>query len=76
MGYAIFDAIVFVTIFTVCWLVSLCFDSLNTVHRFPPRVYTLVARLEIWLFYLDCVLSGFMVFFSCIKFVIHVLEND
>lgn len=76
MAYVIFDAIIFVTVFTTCWFVSLCFDCLNAIHRFPPRVYTLVGRLEIWLFHLDCVLSGFLLAFGCVKFIIHTLEDD
>lgn len=70
-----FDAITFVTVFTVYWLVSLCFHFLNTTQRFPPGVYALVGRLEIWLFYMDCTLSGFLFVFTCVKFVIHTLED-
>lgn len=76
MVHATFDAIVFVTLFTVCWLVSLCLDSLNRIHGFPPTVYTLAGRLEIWLFYLDCALSGFVLAFTCVRFVIRTLEDD
>lgn len=76
MAHIASSAIIFITVFTVCWLVSLCFDSLNTIHRFPPRVYTLVGQLEIWVFYLDCVLSGYLLVFGAVKFVIHTLEDD
>ena len=76
MTHITLHATVFVTLFTVCWLVSSCLDYLNGVHKFPPRVYTLAGRLEIWLFYLDCMVSGFMLTFTCFKFVIHVLEDD
>lgn len=75
MGHVIFDAITFVTLITTCWLVSSCLEHLNTIHRFPPRVYTLASRLEIWLFYLDCALSGFLVAFTCVRFVIDTLED-
>lgn len=76
MVHVTFDAVVLVVIFTACWLVSLCLESLNAIHRFPPQVYTLVGRLEIWLFYLDCMLGGFLFVFTCAKFVIHTLEDD
>lgn len=70
------SAVIFITVFTVCWFVSLRFDSLNAIHRFPPRVYTLIGQLEIWIFYLDCILSGYMLVFGGVKFVIHTLEGD
>jgi len=76
MVHVTFGAIVFVTVFTIGWLVSLCFDSLNTMHQFSPQAYTLISRLEIWLFYMDCALSGFMFVLGCFKFVIHTLEDD
>jgi hypothetical protein len=76
MTHVAFDASVFVGLFTVCWLVSLCLDYLNSIHRFPPRAYTLAGRLEIWLFYLDCIVTGFLLAFTGIRFVLHTLEDD
>jgi hypothetical protein len=76
VAHVTFDAVIFVTLFTVCWLATSCLEYLNSIHRFPPRVYTLAGRLGIWLFYLDCVLSGFVLAFTCVKFVIHTLEDD
>lgn len=75
IAHVAFDAVVFVAIFTACWLVSLCLTFLNTIHRFPPRVYTLAGRLEIWLFYLDCAVGGFMLASTCLKFLIHTLKD-
>lgn len=76
MAHITFDAIVFVSLFTVCWLVSICLEYLNAIHKFPPPVYTLAGRLEISLFYFDCAWSGFLLAFTCISFVIRTLEDD
>lgn len=76
MAHVTFDAVVIVTLFSACWLVSLCLDYLNRIHGFPPRVYTLAGRLELWLLYLDCVVGGFMVAFTCFRFMIDTLEDD
>lgn len=75
IGHLIFGATVFVTVFTVGWLVSLCFNSLNMIHEFPPQAYNLVRRLENWLFYMDYALGGIALVYSCLKFVIYILED-
>jgi len=76
MTHVVFNAAVFLTVFTAGWLVSLCLDHLNTIHRFPPQVYTLARRLEIWLFYLDSALSGVSFVASCIAFTLYLLEDN
>jgi hypothetical protein len=68
-------AVVFVTLITAEWLVSLCLEYLNTTHRFPPQVYTLAGRLEIWLFYLDCVLGGFLFAAGFVDFTLYLFED-
>lgn len=73
--HAVSGALVCVILFSVEWLVSLCLDYLNGIHRFPPQVYTLIGRAEIWLFYFDCALSVFAFAISIIIFVTHILEG-
>ncbi len=75
MAHVAASGAVFVTLLTVGWLVSLCLDWLNTIHRFPPQVYTLAGRLEIWLFFLDCALSGFLLVGSFVGFTMYILED-
>lgn len=76
MGHMALSAAVFVILFTLGWVIAVCLNHLNTIHGFLPQVYTLVERLEIWLFYLDCVLSGYLVVFTCVNFLIYTLESE
>jgi hypothetical protein len=75
IAHVVGTAAVFVTLITVGWLVSLCLEYLNTIHRFPPQVYTLAGRLEIWLFYLDSMLSGFSFVVGFVDFTLYLLEG-
>lgn len=76
MAHMASSAAVFVTLVTTGWLASVCLNYLNTTHGFPPQVYTLAGRLEIWLFYVDSVLSSILFVLSCANFVIYFLEDD
>ena len=74
IGHVVATAVVSVTIITVEWLLSLCLYYLNSIHRFPPQVYTLAGRLDIWFFYLDCVLSGSLFVTGFVGFTSYLLE--
>ncbi len=73
--HIIATAIVFALAFTVGWLVSLLLSDLNSIHKFPADMYRLSMRLELWLFYIDCILSAVVLAGSAVKFVRDVVED-
>lgn len=70
------SAIVFVCVFTIGWLVSVALGYLDSVHKFPTQVYKLVTLFEVWLFYIDCAVTGIILATSLVKFVRDTLEGD
>lgn len=73
--HIIATAIVFALIFTVGWLVSFLLSDLNSIHKFPADMYRLSTRLELWLFYVDCVLSAFVLGVNVVEFVRDLMED-
>ena len=68
-------AIVFAWVFTVGWLVSFLLSYLDSIHKFPANMYRLSMRLELWLFYIDCILSAVILAGSAFKFVRDIVED-
>jgi hypothetical protein len=68
-------ALVFTTIFTLGWGVSLLFDFLHAIHHFPLAVLKLVAKLEIGLFYFDTVVGGTVLLVGVFHFLRDLLEG-
>jgi hypothetical protein len=66
--------LIFVAVFTTDWLAWIFFSYLNSIHKFPPQVYTLSSRAEVWIFYVDCVLSAIVLLSSLIQFVWDIVE--
>lgn len=74
--HVVVTTLVFTSIVAVDWLGSLFFSYLNSIHPFPPQVYRLGAHAEVWIFYVDCVLSSIVLAGSLIQFVLDIMEGD
>lgn len=68
-------AVMFVAILLVSWGLSLLVHKLNIEHPFPPDIYAVVTKIELWLVYIDVVLSGLVLIFGAWKFLIEIVEN-
>lgn len=68
-------ATMFAAILTVGWLIAVFSHYLNGVEKFPSRIYTVAGRFEVGLFYVDCVLSGFVLLISILRFVRELIES-
>jgi hypothetical protein len=73
--HVVVTTLVFISIVTVDWLGSLFFSYLNSIHQFPPQVYRLGAHAEVWIFYVDCVLSSIVLAGSLVQFVWDIVEG-
>ncbi len=73
--HIIATAIIFALVFTVGWLVSFLLSYLDSIHKFPADMYRLSMRLEVWLFYTDCILSAFILGTSIALFVRDIVED-
>ena len=70
------SAIVFISLFTLGWTVSLAFSYLHSVHEFPHRVFELVSRLEVGLIYLDAGVSAIVLVAGITRYLRNVLESE
>ncbi len=73
--HIVMTAVIFASVLTAGWLTSLLLSYLDSVHKFPPDVYRLASRLEVWLFYIDCALSASVLAAGIVPFVRNVLEG-
>lgn len=75
IGHLIATAIVFVSLFTLGWLVSLSFQHLNGIHPFPEPIFRFISLLEIALFYLDAAASVVVLLIGIVRYLAAVLEG-
>lgn len=75
IGHLAATALVFVSLFTFGWLVSWIFSAMNAIHPFADPVWRLVNSLEMWLTYLDLVVSGVVLLAGVVRFFRDLLEG-
>lgn len=73
--HIIMTAAIFASVLTAGWLTAFLPSYLDSVHKFPRDVYRLAIRVEVWFFYLDCMLSAFVLMASIVPFVRSILEE-
>ena len=69
-------AIMFSAILVLSWGLSYLVHRLNVTHPFPEEIYTVVTKIELWLVYIDVVISGAVLVFGAVKFLQEIWENS
>lgn len=59
----------------IVWLVGWGLDWMNDTHPFAPGIYSLVLKVELYLVYIDIVVSSIVVVFSVWQYIRDVLEG-
>jgi len=67
-------AVLFMAIFLVSWGLSFVIDYLNGQHRLPAEIYTVVTHIELWLVYVDVVLSAVVLLAGAVQFIKDIRE--
>lgn len=75
LAHLLGTAIMFVAILLVSWGLSFLVHKLHTAHPFPDEIYNFVTKIELWLVYIDVVISGIVLVFGAYKFLLELVEN-
>jgi len=70
------NALVFVALFSLGWIVSCSFNYLNSIHQFPDELFNLVTKLEVGLVYVDAAVSGVVLTGGIVRFVLEVFRGN
>jgi hypothetical protein len=68
-------AIIFSTILVLTWGLSYLVSGLNARHPFPPEIFRFVITIELWLVYLDVLISGAVFLFGAARFLQEAWEE-
>lgn len=58
VSYLVTTSLVFLSLMTLVWIVSLTFHSMHAIYPFSDETFRVLDRLEILLVYLDIGVSG------------------
>lgn len=75
VGHLIATAVIFTSLFSIGWLVSLALHALHSVHPFPQETFRFVTRIEVYLVYLDSAVSGIVLLVGMGRFCRDMLEG-
>lgn len=76
MGHLLATAVIFTSLFTIGWLVSVVLHALHRYHPFPDEMFKFVTRIELYLIYADSVLSGIALLVGMVRFCKQVMEVE
>ena len=68
-------AVMFSAILVLAWGLSFLVHKLHEAHPFPPAIYSVVTTIELWLVYIDVVISGVVLLFGAVRFLQEIWEN-
>lgn len=68
--------VVFVALITGIWLGSWIFSLMHSIHEFPREVLEPLARLKVFLVYLDILLSGIILLIAVCRYIFKVLRGE
>ena len=75
LAHLLGTAIMFVAILLVSWGLSYLVHKLHLAHPFPDGIYDFVTKIELWLVYIDVIISGIVLVFGAWKFLMEMVEN-
>lgn len=70
IGHLFATTLAFISLFTLCWLVSFSFDHLQSIHPFPGPIFWFISVLEIALFYLDAAASVIVLVLGVVRYLV------
>jgi len=76
IGHVTATAVVFVAVIALGWLVSFLISYLDSQHKFPSELFSLVTKLEVWVVYIDIGVSAVVLIAGLWRFVWDVVMED
>jgi hypothetical protein len=74
IGHLLATSLIFMLVFATAWALSWLLTCLDSLHKFPPQIFEMITRFEVWLIYGDAGLSGAVLLIGAIRFFDDLLE--
>ena len=74
MGHLLATSLIFLFLFAIAWALSWTLTCLDSLHEFPPEIFGIITRFEVWLIYGDAALSGAVLLIGAYRFFSDLLE--
>lgn len=68
LGHLAGTAVIFVTFFTIGWIVSFLLYYLHGVHPFPEEILNVITKIELVVVYADALLCGIVLIAGMLRF--------
>jgi hypothetical protein len=75
-GHLLGAAIVFTSLFTIGWLVSVVLHALHRYHPFPDEMFEFATEIELYMVYADTVLTAVVLLVGMVRFGKRVMEME
>jgi hypothetical protein len=56
IGHLLGTGVIFVAFLVIAWGISFILAGLDALHKFPPEVWDIFTKIEVWLIYADLLL--------------------
>ena len=74
LGHLLATSLIFLLLFAIAWALSWLLACLDSLHKFPPEIFDLIARFEVWSIYGDAALSCAVLLIGAYRFFGDLLE--
>jgi hypothetical protein len=76
MGHLFGTAVIFTSLFSIGWLVSVALHALHRYHPFPDEMFEFVTKIELYLIYADSAFCGGVLLMGMVRFCMQVTEVE
>ena len=76
VGHLLAAAAIFVVFFVIVWLVSFALYGLNNIHPFPPEIFSMITRVEVYVTYADWLLCIIVLLAGAWRFCVDIWRGE
>jgi hypothetical protein len=68
IGHLLATSLIFLLLFAIAWALSWLLTCLDSLHKFPPEIFEIITRCEVWLIYGDVIMSAAVLIVGAFRF--------
>jgi hypothetical protein len=76
VGHLLATSLIFLVLFAIAWALSWALTCLDSLHEFPPEIFGLITRFEVWLIYGDGIMSAAVLLVGSFRFFGDLFEAN